>query len=208
MITIHPTAEVAGDVQIGEGTQIWHQAQIRERVRIGSNCVIGKGVYIDAGIHIGDNVKIQNYGALFHGITVGNGVFIGPHVCFTNDLYPRAVTPEGSLKSASDWEVALTVICDGASLGANTTIVCGITIGKWAMVGAGSVVTHDIPDNGLVWGNPARLRGFVCACGRRLAPAVSAHDESIDTIEMFCTECGRAAAIPKASYERIGGANV
>ena len=167
-IRIHPTAEVSPQAEIGEGTSIWHQVQIREGSRIGKNCILSKGVYIDAGVLVGDCVKIQNYVSVYHGVTVEDGVFIGPHVCFTNDLQPRAVNPDGTLKAADDWQLSPTLIRRGASLGANSTIRCGVTIGKWAMVGAGSVVTHDIPNYGLAWGNPARLHGFVCPCGNRL----------------------------------------
>lgn len=167
-VRIHPSADVSPDAKVGDGSSIWHQAQIREDVSIGSNCIIGKGVYIDFGVKIGSNVKIQNYVSVFHGVTLEDGVFIGPHVCFTNDLLPRAVNPDGSLKSADDWNLSVTLIKKGAGLGANATIRCGVTVGEWAIVGAGSVVTQDVPDYGLVWGNPARLRGFVAPSGERL----------------------------------------
>jgi acetyltransferase-like isoleucine patch superfamily enzyme len=170
-IRIHPTADVSEDAMIGTGTSIWHQAQVREDVRLGQHCIIGKGVYLDFGVEIGDNVKIQNYVSVFHGVTLEDGVFVGPHVCFTNDLLPRAVNPDGSLKAGDDWELSKTLIRYGAGLGANSTIRCGVTVGKWAIVGAGSVVTRDVPDYGLVWGNPARLRGFVAPNGERLVEA-------------------------------------
>src|SRR3972149_3227540 len=136
---IHPSAEVSSQAEVGEGTSIWHQAQVREGARIGRNCLLARGVYVDAGVQIGDNVKIQNYVSVYHGVSVEDGVFIGPHVCFTNDLRPRAVNPDGSLKAAGDWGLGATVIRRGAALGAHSTIRCGITIGKWAMVGSGSV---------------------------------------------------------------------
>ncbi len=148
--------------------RVWNNAQIREGARIGDNTIIGKGVYVDAGVTIGANVKIQNNVSVFHGVIIEDGVFVGPHVCFTNDMLPRAINPDGTLKSASDWVVAETRVCYGASLGANATIVCGVTIGRWAMIGAGSVVTRDVPDYRLVYGNPARLHGYVCPCGQRL----------------------------------------
>ena len=165
---IHPTADVSENANIGDETRIWHQAQIREGVIIGKNCIIGKGVYIDFDVSIGDNVKIQNYVSVFHGVTLEDGVFVGPHVCFTNDLLPRAVNPDGTIKTGEDWELSSTLIKRGAGLGANSTIRCGVTIGRWAIVGAGSVVTKDVPDYGLVWGNPARLYGFVDPTGKRL----------------------------------------
>ncbi len=167
-IVIHPTADVSENANIGEGTRIWHQAQVREGVHLGSNCIIGKGVYIDYGVTIGDNVKIQNYVSVFHGVTLEDGVFVGPHVCFTNDLLPRAINPDGSIKSADDWKLSKTKIKKGAGLGANSTIRCGVIVGEWAIVGAGSVVTQDVPDHGLVWGNPARLQGFVSPTGEQL----------------------------------------
>jgi len=168
VVRIHPSADVSKKAQIGEGSSIWHQAQVCEGARIGRNCILGKGVYVDAGVIIGDFVKIQNYVSVYHGVTLEDGVFVGPHVCFTNDLRPRSVNPDGSLKSKVDWVLTTTLIRNGAALGANSTIICGITIGCWAMIGSGSVVSRDIPDYGLAWGNPARLHGFVCPCGGRL----------------------------------------
>ncbi len=201
-VRIHPTAEVSPEAEIGAGTSVWHQAQIREGACIGTNCVIGKGVYIDSGVRIGNNVKIQNYVSVYHGVTVQDGVFIGPHVCFTNDKRPRAVNPDGSLKGSEDWVVSETRILEGAAIGANSVIVCGTTIGRWAMVGAGSVVTRDVPDYGLVWGNPARLQGFVCPCGERLQETGSCRE---DIVWMRCPKCGTDIPIPADVYQRIGG---
>lgn len=167
-VRIHPTADISPEANIGAGTIIWHHCQVREAAVIGRDCILGKGVYVDQGVVIGDRVKIQNYVSLYHGVTVEEGVFIGPHVCFTNDMRPRAINPDGSLKAADDWKLVRTLVCKGASLGANNTIRCGVQIGAWAMVGAGSVVVADVPDYGLVSGNPARLRSFVCPCGSNL----------------------------------------
>ena len=186
-ISIHPTAEISPLARIGEGTSIWHHAQIREAAQIGEKCIISKGVYIDTGVIIGDNVKIQNYVSVYHGVTIEDGVFIGPHVCFTNDLLPRAINPDGSLKLANDWVVTKTLIRRCASLGANSTIRCGATIGEWAMVGAGSVVTNDVPDHGLIWGNPARIKGFVCECGGRLTQT-SQEGMIVETICITCSQ--------------------
>ncbi len=203
-IRIHPTADVSSQAQIGDSTSIWHHAQIREGVQIGKNCIIGKGVYIDAGVKIGDNVKIQNYVSVYHGVTLEDGVFVGPHVCFTNDLFPRAINPDGTAKSADDWVLVETQICRGASLGANSTIVCGVTIGEWALVGAGSVVTSTVPNHGLVWGNPARLHGFVCMCGQHFPVKNSKPDPTnAANIIALCKACGRTTLIPFTDWEGI-----
>ncbi|MEZ4669889.1 MAG: acyltransferase [Anaerolineae bacterium] len=169
MTFIHPTAEVEAEVSIGNDTKIWHLAHIRRGAVLGANCVIGRGVFVDAGVHIGNAVKIQNYVSVFHGVTIEDGVFVGPHVCFTNDMFPRAVNPDMSLKAADDWVLSETLIKAGAAIGANSTIVCGITVGRWAMIGSGSVVTKDVPDYALVVGNPARIIGYVTASGKRVA---------------------------------------
>lgn len=165
---IHPTAEVEAGATIGENSKIWHLCHIRRDARIGSDCVLGRGVFVDAGVQIGSGVKIQNYVSVFHGVTIEDGVFVGPHVCFTNDMFPRAVNADMSLKAADDWVLAETLVKAGAAIGANSTIVCGITIGRWAMIGAGSVVTKDVPDYALVVGNPARLIGYVTPSGKRV----------------------------------------
>ena len=203
-IHIHPSAEVSNQAQIGEGCRIWHHAQIRQGASLGQNCIIGKGVYIDAGVMIADNVKIQNYVSVYHGVTIEAGVFVGPHVCFTNDLYPRAINPDGTVKAADDWVMVETRICRGASLGANSTIVCGITVGEWALVGAGSVVTRDVPAHGLIWGNPARLRGFVCVCGQHF-PVKGAIPDPTKSLNLLahCASCGRSSSIPIADWEEV-----
>ncbi len=184
-IYIHTTAEVSDQAGIGAGSRIWHQCQIREGATLGEQCILGRGVYVDEGVTIGNHVKIQNYVSIYHGVTIEDGVFIGPHVCFTNDMRPRAINPDGSIKAADDWKLSPTLVKRGASLGANSTIRCGITIGEWAMVGSGSVVTKDVPDYGLVLGNPAKLRGYVCPCGEKL------HIQSTPDGKTFlsCTSC-------------------
>jgi acetyltransferase-like isoleucine patch superfamily enzyme len=171
---IHPSAEVEAGATVGEGTRIWHLCHVRTGAQIGRECIFGRGVYVDTGVVIGDFVKVQNYVSIFHGVEIERGVFIGPHVCFSNDLYPRAVNPEMTPKSADDWVLTPTRIREGASIGANASIRCGVTIGRWAMVGIGSVVVRDVPDYALVVGNPARSIGYVCASGRRHPTAKSA----------------------------------
>jgi acetyltransferase-like isoleucine patch superfamily enzyme len=197
-VRIHPTAEVSDKITIGEGSSIWHHAQVREGVTIGEKCIIGKGVYVDAGVSIGNHVKIQNYVSVYHGVTLEDGVFVGPHVCFTNDMRPRAINPDGSLKAADDWVLSETRIKRGAALGANSTIRCGITIGDWAMVGSGSVVTKDVPAHGLVYGNPAQLHGFVCACGEILAK----ESQTVSSVTAKCPKCESVVEISMQDWEK------
>jgi UDP-2-acetamido-3-amino-2,3-dideoxy-glucuronate N-acetyltransferase len=159
-IRIHPTAEVSAYAEIGEGTSIWNQAQIRELAKIGKNCIISKDVYIDQKVSIGNNVKIQNGVSVYHGVTIEDDVFLGPHMTFTNDLYPRAFI--------SDFKIYDTLVKKGASIGAHATIVCGITINEYAMIGSGCVVIKDVPPYALVVGNPGRIIGFVDRNGKKL----------------------------------------
>jgi UDP-2-acetamido-3-amino-2,3-dideoxy-glucuronate N-acetyltransferase len=196
-VRIHPTADVSPEAVIGDGTSIWHQAQVREGVSLGRDCIVSKGVYLDFGVKIGDNVKIQNYVSIYHGVEIEEGVFVGPHVCFTNDNLPRAVNPDGTLKGSDDWEVGRVLVKRGASLGASATILPKVVIGEWALVGAGAVVTKDVPAHGLVAGNPARLAGFVCACGGRLR----AGEEAGGVILARCVRCGVAVPIPLEVWE-------
>ena len=159
-VFIHSTAEVSDRAIIGDGTKIWNLAQVREECIIGEDCIISKNVYIDAYVKIGNRVKIQNNVNVYHGVEVEDDVFLGPSMTFTNDFYPRAFNV--------DWKITNTFIKKGASLGANVTVVCGNTIGEYAMVGSGSVVTKDVPDYALVVGNPSRQIGWVCRCGHKL----------------------------------------
>jgi len=191
-IFVHPTAIVEENVEIGEGTRIWHFVHVREGARIGKHCNIGKDVYIDAGVKIGSYVKIQNGVSVYRGVTLEDYVFVGPYAVFTNDLYPRSFV--------SDWELVSTLVREGASIGANATIVCGVTIGRYAMVGAGAVVTRDVPDHGLVVGNPARLVGFVCFCGRPLRDIKSMDERSVVYV---CSRCGKEVVVKRESYERM-----
>lgn len=159
-VYIDPSAHVSDKAKIGEGTKIWINSQVRENCKIGKNCIISKDTYIDFDVEIGDNVKIQNGVSVYHGVTIEDDVFVGPNAVFTNDYFPRSFN--------KDWEVRKTVLKKGCSVGANATIVCGNTLGEYCMVGAGSVVTKDVPPFALVAGNPARIIGKVCKCGRRL----------------------------------------
>jgi acetyltransferase-like isoleucine patch superfamily enzyme len=154
---------------IGDGTQVWANVQIRAGAKLGQRCVIGRHVFIDLGVTVGSDVKIQNNAALYEGVSIADGVFIGPHVVFTNDKVPRAVNPSGTLKSKDDWVVGRTDVHYGAAIGACVVIVTGVTIGRWAMVGSGAVVTRDVPDHALVLGNPARVVAYVSAAGIRCA---------------------------------------
>jgi UDP-2-acetamido-3-amino-2,3-dideoxy-glucuronate N-acetyltransferase len=167
-MSVHPSAEVSDAAVVGAGTRIWHQAQVREGARLGTNCVVGKGAYIDVDVQIGNNVRIQNGAFIYHGCSVEDGVFIGPRVCFTNDKRPRAINLDGSAKEPGDWEVGRIVVRYGASLGCGAIVLPDVTIGRFAMIGAGAVVSKDVPDYGFVVGVPARMQGFACACGHKL----------------------------------------
>ena len=178
-IRVHPSAEVSPEADVGAGTAVWNEAQVRAGARVGRECVLGKGVYIDTDVEVGDRVKLENRVSVFRGARLGSGVFVGPHSCLLNDVWPRAVAPDGRLKDVTDWTVSGVTVEDGASIGGGCVILPGIRIGRFALVGAGSVVTHDVPAHALVVGNPARVVGMVCECGRRLRA------------DGACPDCGR-----------------
>ena len=190
-VFIHPTATVEKTAKIGSGTRVWHYAHVREGAVIGKNCILGHCAYVDKNVRIGDNVKVENKASLFQGVTIGDDVFIGPHVVFTNDARPR---------SLGEWKIVKTLVKKGASIGANSTILCGIVIGAHSMIGAGSVVTEDVPDHCLVYGNPARIRGFVCQCGDDLEE--SGKDKGFFILK--CRKCKKNVKMPENIFIKTG----
>lgn len=186
--SIHATANVDDTAVIGAGTRIWHRAHVREHARIGSQCTVSKDVYIDTGVVIGDRVKIQNGVSVYHGVTVEDDVFLGPHMAFTNDEAPRAFS--------TDWKVVPTLVRRGASIGANATIVCGVTIGPYAMVAAGATVTNDVPPHALVIGSPARVVAYICRHGHRM--------RSLAELDYECAyRCDRCDVELRVSYSIV-----
>lgn len=198
-MTVHPSADVSDKAELGTGTRVWHEAQVREGAVIGTECIIGKGVYVDAGVRIGNRCKLQNGVFVFHGFNLEDGVFLGPGVMLLNDKNPRAINPDGSLKSDADWTTSQGLVMNGASVGGGVVVLPGVTIGRFAMVGSGAVVTKDVPDHGLVYGNPARLKGFSCMCGNQL------NEAGVQGVAMTmeCPACSRTASIPVEVYETL-----
>ncbi len=162
------SAQVHDTATVGEGTRVWDLAQVREDAVLGDHCIVGRGAYIGSGVRIGNNVKIQNHALIYEPAVIEDGVFIGPAAVLTNDTYPRAINPDGTLKSASDWEATGVTIRHGASIGARAVCVAPVVIGRWATVASGAVVTKDVPNHALVAGVPARRIGWVGRSGRPL----------------------------------------
>lgn len=169
---VHSTSIIDGNVDIGKGTKIWHFSHVQSYSSIGENCILGQNVYIGEGVKIGDSVKIQNNVSVYQGVKLEDYVFCGPSVVFTNDLNPRSKYPKNG-------HYLKTLVKEGVTIGANATIICGITIGSWSLIGSGAVVTKDIKDYALVVGNPARQVGWVCECGIKL------------NSNLECLECGK-----------------
>lgn len=175
---VHETSVVDPGADIGEGTQIWHFCHIMEGAKIGKRCKFGQNVFLASGVILGENCKIQNNVSIYDGVVLEDDVFCGPSMVFTNVKTPRS----GVLRNTSD-DYLGTHVKKGASIGANATIVCGVTIGRYAFVGAGSVVSRDVPDYALVLGVPAHVKGWACECGIRLSFS--------EPGEATCSECGK-----------------
>ena len=189
-MAIHPTAMIEPGAIIGRGTAVWDNVHVRHSTRIGEECIIGEKTYIAYGVRIGDRVKINAFVYICTGVTIERGVMIAAGTVFTNDRFPRATTPDlrRLLPSEPDEHTLPTLVREGATIGAQSTIGCGITIGRFAMVGMGSVVTHDVPDFVIVVGNPARPIGYACTCGQPLVPGVRGLLEQRIAVE--CKTCG------------------
>lgn len=177
---VHESSYVDDPCAIGSGTKVWHFSHVMGNSVIGENCNIGQNVVISPNCRLGNNVKIQNNVSIYTGVTLEDDVFCGPSCVFTNVVNPRSHVSRKE-------EYAATLVKQGASIGANATIVCGITLGRYCFIGAGAVVTHDVPDYALVFGNPARVRGWVCNCGVKLKLAPSANEEE----KINCIACNR-----------------
>jgi acetyltransferase-like isoleucine patch superfamily enzyme len=185
--TIHPTADVETGVTVGPRTRVWARSHLRRGASVGADCVIGENVLIDLDVQVGDRCKIQSNALLYRGALLEDEVFIGPAACLTNDRYPRASTPDGSLKSDTDWVVSGVIVERGASIGAHAVVVGGVRIGSWSMIGSGAVVTRDVCAHGIVVGNPARPVGWACRCGQPLDPT------------LVCRACGRRHVVHNAA---------
>jgi UDP-2-acetamido-3-amino-2,3-dideoxy-glucuronate N-acetyltransferase len=169
--SIAPTADVDPRAILGADVSVWHLAQVREDARIGPGCILGRGAYVGPGVVLGENCKVQNYALIYEPAVLGDGVFVGPAAVFTNDAFPRAINVDGSRKTADDWDAVGVVVGTGASIGARAVCIAPVTIGRWALVAAGAVVTRDVPDFAIVVGVPARRVGWVGEAG---VPLVSA----------------------------------
>jgi UDP-2-acetamido-3-amino-2,3-dideoxy-glucuronate N-acetyltransferase len=189
-IRIEASADVSPRATIGDGSAVWHLAQVREDAVLGQGCIVGRGAYIGTGVHVGDHCKIQNHALVYEPARLGDGVFIGPAVVLTNDTYPRAVTPSGEVKGASDWDAVGVTVETGASIGARAVCVAPVTIGSWSLVAAGAVVVRDVPDFALVAGTPARQVGWVGKAGKRLEPEAGSRWRCPETDDLYAESDG------------------
>ncbi|MEJ2272930.1 MAG: acyltransferase [Candidatus Bathyarchaeota archaeon] len=190
-VYVDPTAIIDKNVKLGNGTKIWHFVHIMKDAKLGTNCTVADYVHIGKGVTIGNNVKLENRTTIYEGVTIENNVFVGPHVTFTNDLFPRSSNP--------DWKILSTLVKKGSSIGAGSVIICGITIGENTMIGASSTVTKDMPSHSLAYGNPARIRGFICKCGKKLLPI----EQNDNHVLMKCVSCKISYKIPIKDYLAI-----
>lgn len=189
-VYVHPTAVVDKTAVIGDGTKVWHFVHVRENAEIGRNCKLGDYVYVGKGVKIGNDVKLENRATIFNGVRIEDKVLVGPNVTFTNDPYPRSFNV--------GWKVVETLVKEGASIGAGTVVVCGATIGEYALIGAGSVVTKEVPSHAVAHGNPAEVRGFACRCGRKLRE----EEKKKKFVLMKCTNCVEKYRIPTEDYAK------
>ncbi len=173
---VHATAEIDSGATIGSGTSVWANTHVRSTAVIGAGCTIGEHAYVDADVTIGDRVKIQNQAMIFGPAQIGDGCFVGPGACLTNDRRPRAVSIDGTVKRVEDWDAAGVTVAEGASIGAQATIISGVSIGEWALVAAGAVVTHNVAPYTVVVGVPAREQGYVCRCALPLDDTLRCSD--------------------------------
>ena len=186
---VHESSYIDDDMEIGEGTKIWHFCHIQRGARIGKRCSLGQNVNVSNHVKVGDGCKLQNNVSLYEGVELENDVFCGPSCVFTNDLTPRAKYPKGSAGYKK------TLIKEGASIGANATVVCGHTVGKWALIGAGAVVASDVPAHALMLGVPAQQRGWVCECGQVLRQTGNS--------DYRCPDCGRTYQLKEEQLEEM-----